>query len=172
MFHLNSLLKEQRKISTSLLELILPQTYLATSMNDFLREKETVIPTTRRKLIGYALTGHPGTNHLVGKAMISVASVEYRQDDSLTALLQDKNGGFSSLPIKMKIHNQTDRFKSDIEQGMDQFGRWYRVDLVSFIFDPTKSPEEAELVLVKRKFNFPEAPLSSSNALTYAIGLC
>jgi hypothetical protein len=166
MIHINPHLREHG-VKGFLLDLMMPQSYFASGIADFLGEKDHIVPSTRSKLIGYMLTLQPGSNHLVDKAAISVFSIEYCKVDSYTALLRNKNYREDLGIVSMIIHDPLDRYNSDVEQGMDRLGFWYRVDYAGFIFDPKKPVSQAELVAVRRRADLPKEPLCKANIYSY-----
>ncbi len=114
MLHANP---EVRKVGISglLLDMILPEIYFATSINDFLDARRTIKPTSYLRSFGYTLPLRPGGSNLVGKALIYFFNFRYhtnRYNPNIINLEDHK------CSLTVSLQTPQDHYKSAEEQGL------------------------------------------------------
>ena len=165
MIHINPLLREKGGLAY-LFDLTLPESYLAISVNDFLTDRNTVVPTSKLRKWGWTLAYRSGGTFLEGRALIHILNIEYNKENDFSAILKDRGIGPLVQEIVMHFHNPEERLQSDKEQGLNN-GKWHRVDYLGLIYDPSES-HEAEIVAVKKNMDLPSDILTTANALEFA----
>ncbi|KHO48110.1 MAG: hypothetical protein QT00_C0001G0122 [archaeon GW2011_AR5] len=154
MLHINSLLQEKGFLGR-LFDMTLPETYFATGISDFWRERRELKPTSYMRTFGYTLPFRPGGKHLLGRTVITFFNVKYLGiDDSAICLYDDD----IQRHIYARVHDIEGHCKTREEQGiMDED----TVQLACILYDPRD--DSSQLIAIRKHLDMPAPDLSRAD---------
>lgn len=144
MLHLNPLLREQGFLG-SLFDMTIPETYLAESLPDFLKERRGAKPTSYIRTIGYTLPLRPGGKHLLGRSAVIFFDLKYWELGDTDIALSDDTEFIYTRP-----HDPEGHYKSCEEQGITSEDR---VQLACILYDPREDSQQ--LIAIRKLLDIP-----------------
>ncbi len=142
MIHLNPEIRK-KGVEGILRELIAPEAYAASSIDDFLKNRDSIVPTSTFRALRYGFLGlNGGCLNLIDSALIAIIDQTYKSRSHHHIKIEDETGSLDLRP-----HNYSDFYKNILEQHINNGDG---VEAVVLLYD--KKYDYPELLCVIKSF--------------------